>query len=58
LDSSLSSSPDPRDPYEILDFVLMKAETASGIKVIGQTPDSGPELVFLELDSLTDMPAH
>jgi hypothetical protein len=58
LDSSLSSSPDPRDPYEILDFVLMKSETGSGIKIIGQTPDNGPELVFLELDSFTGMPAH
>lgn len=56
LDPTLSSSPDPRVAFEILDFVLEKTETVSGMKIIGQTPESGPELMILELDSLNDKP--
>ncbi|NCF65187.1 MAG: hypothetical protein GWP61_04385 [Chloroflexi bacterium] len=56
FDSTLSSIPDPKVPYEILDFVLMEAETATGFKIIGQPRESGPELVLLELDSLNEKP--
>jgi hypothetical protein len=58
LDSNLSSSPDPKRSYEILDFVLAEKETATGLRIIGQTPVSGPELVILELDSLSDTLGH
>ncbi|UCC51204.1 MAG: hypothetical protein JSV68_19155, partial [Anaerolineaceae bacterium] len=56
FDSTLSSTPDPKVPYEILDFVLTEAETATGFKIIGQPRESGPELVLLELDSLNEKP--
>jgi hypothetical protein len=56
FDSTLSSSPDAKVSYEILDFVLIEAETVSGLKIIGQPPETGPDLLFLELDSLNDKP--
>jgi hypothetical protein len=56
FDSSLSASPDPKTPYEILDFVLAAPQTVTGFKIIGQPPETGPELVLLELDSLPDQP--
>ena len=56
FDSSLSASPDPKTPYEILDFVLTAPQTVTGFKIIGQPPETGPELVLLELDSLPDQP--
>ena len=57
FDSTLSSSPDPQAAYEILDFELKEIETVTGIKIIGQAPETGPEMVLLELDSMNERPA-
>ena len=51
LDGALSSVPNSRLSYELLDFVLEEPQQATGFRLSGEMAESGFDFELLELDS-------